>query len=756
MGKDIDLIKYEVFVRSLTTILEEGRQAIAMVSGSPAIAEGGEFMTSFYDGDGKGVLTAAGTLFHVMGTGDAIKDTIKEYSENPGIFEGDQFFYNDAYMAGTHIMDQIIIKPMFHKDRRIAWVGTMTHTGDVGGILRGLSMEIFHEGLRIRGVKIVEGGIIRKDILRSITDQCRDPEYVNLDQLARIASNNVCTEGLNRLIERFGIEFVEAAFRKLQGESERLFRQKLRNLPDGTWRSRVYGSRTHSVHGREETIPLKEVCKMTKEGDQLTFDLTGTSPQVEDYANAALPCTRSCLFTALASSLIWDIPWNSDMMNYVNYTIPEGTFVNCRFPASCGLGTLVGFTLIGAAASCIAKMLYAAGLQEFVNSSWGAIGLAAGSFGPGTWWGGHNQHGGVVGSGTYDLFAGGLGATPSRDGVDTGAVYVNPSSSISDVEWVEMYFPFLFLARRHVVDSGGYGRFRGGLALQTIQLVYGTKDLTTDYLPGPEGGEIRGFGLFGGYPVGNYIQDSYLFIADKEKMLEQLSEERKYPTVPEELNVSGVNISEHEDFNLERELGGIRIQVPEHSVIVYTYGCGGGYGDPLDRDPERVLEDVKKAAATIETATNVYGVIIEPSTLEIDLDKTEKKRNEIRKERIEKSQKLTDNEIGTRSSASPSGEKKSLMRIHEYLEIIEDDSGRKVISCIKCGNHFCETGDNYKNYSLRWTKDIREMKPVEEGKQSITHYQEYICPGCGTLLEVDPWCPQIDDEAPVWDIDVKI
>ena len=203
-------------------------------------------------------------------------------------------------------------------------------------------------------------------------------------------------------------------------------------------------------------------------------------------------------------------------------------------------------------------------------------------------------------------------------------------------------------------------------------------------------------------------------------------------------------------------MGGIRIQVPEHSVIVYTYGCGGGYGDPLDRDPERVLEDVKKAAATIETATNVYGVIIEPSTLEIDLDKTEKKRNEIRKERIEKSQKLTDNEIGTRSSASPSGEKKSLMRIHEYLEIIEDDSGRKVISCIKCGNHFCETGDNYKNYSLRWTKDIREMKPVEEGKQSITHYQEYICPGCGTLLEVDPWCPQIDDEAPVWDIDVKI
>ena len=195
MSDSLDPIKYEVFMRRLKSILEEGRQAIAMVSGSPAIVEGGEFMTSFYNGDGMGILTASGTLFHVVGSSDSIKHAIAEYAENPGIDEGDQFFYNDPYLAGTHLMDQIMVKPIFHEGRRVAWVGTMSHTGDTGGLLRGLSTEIFHEGIRFRGIKMVERGRIRKDIFTTILSQCRDPEYVSLDMLARIASNNVCSEG---------------------------------------------------------------------------------------------------------------------------------------------------------------------------------------------------------------------------------------------------------------------------------------------------------------------------------------------------------------------------------------------------------------------------------------------------------------------------------------------------------------------------------------------------------------------------------
>ena len=153
-------------------------------------------------------------------------------------------------------MDQIIVKPIFYKGRRVAWVGTMTHTGgSIGGLLRGLSTEIFHEGLRIRGIKVVEGGKIRKDIVQSITGQCRDPEYVNLDLLARVASNNVCSEGYMRLVEKFGIEFVEAASQKLKEDTEKMFREKLRSLPDGTWCERVYISRTRPVPRRKGRNP---------------------------------------------------------------------------------------------------------------------------------------------------------------------------------------------------------------------------------------------------------------------------------------------------------------------------------------------------------------------------------------------------------------------------------------------------------------------------------------------------------------------
>ena len=753
MSENLEPVSYEVFVGRSKSILEEGRQAIAMISGSPAIAEGGEFMTSFYDGNGKGILTAAGTLFHVMGSGDSIKHAIEEYEENPGINDGDQFFYNDPYLAGTHVMDQIVVKPIFVNGRRVAWVGTMTHTGDVGGMLRGLSTEIFHEGLRIRGVKLVEGGKIRKDIVQSITGQCRDPEYVYLDLLARIASNNVCSEGYMRLVEKFGIEFVEAASQKLQEDAGEMFREKLRKLPDGMWSERVYISRTKPVGDKEEILPLKILCRMTKDGDNLSFDLTGTSPQVGDYLNAALPCSRSCLFSALASMFIWDIPWNSELIEWTNYTVPEGTVLNCRFPASCGLGTMVGITLIAAAASCVAKMLYSAGLRDYVCSSWAAMSGGSPNFGPGTWWGGHNQYGGEVGPGSYDMFAGGQGATPYRDGNDTGGHYLNAKSCISDVEWTEMYFPFLYLARKQGVDGGGYGKYRGGMNLESIQIAYGTKDLTTDFLPGPEGGEVRGFGLFGGYPVGTILQDSMLFLTSKEDVLEKFSK-TTYPVAIEELELWGKNVRKCDDFPLKRQLGGIRINVPEYSIIVYSYGCGGGYGDPLDRDPLMVLEDIRKEAVTIETAANVYGVVIDSKKMEVDTEKTEARRETIRQERLEQGESLISQH--DKRKLDPSERKETLMRIHEYLELVEKKDGTKMICCINCGQEFCPPSDNYKKYALRWTRDIRSIKKVMEGQEPITYYQEYICPGCGTLLQVETWCPLIDDDEPIWDIQIKV
>jgi hypothetical protein len=215
-----------------------------------------------------------------------------------------------------------------------------------------------------------------------------------------------------------------------------------------------------------------------------------------------------------------------------------------------------------------------------------------------------------------------------------------------------------------------------------------------------------------------------------------------------------VNVRKSPEFNLKRQLGGIRLEVPEYSIFCYSYGCGGGNGDPLDRDPDKVCEDISKEVTTPEMAAKVYGVVIDVECLEIDHDKTQKLRGTLLRERIKKAQPVTPGIEANKIDASKRG--KRLKRITEYLEILEKTDGQKVICCMKCGNQFCSAQDNYKKYALRSVRDPRELKSVADCDETLTYYREYICPGCGTLLQVEAWCPMLDSEEPFWDIDVKV
>ena len=152
----LDPIKYEVFVHRLWAIGEEGRIALQRVSASPIVVQGGECMSSFYAPDGTMILACSGHLRFAGATSQGIRAIIDWYSENPGIHEGDQFFLNDPYVAGSHTYDQMLIMPIFWEGRLIAWVASSSHTADVGGVLRGQATEIFHEGIRILGLKAIE------------------------------------------------------------------------------------------------------------------------------------------------------------------------------------------------------------------------------------------------------------------------------------------------------------------------------------------------------------------------------------------------------------------------------------------------------------------------------------------------------------------------------------------------------------------------------------------------------------------------
>ena len=171
-------------------------------------------MCSFYDADGTMILACSGHLRFAAATSDAIRRMIEWFDADPGIHEGDEFIINDPYVAGSHTYDFMQIAPVFHEGRRVAWVASSSHTADTGGVLRGAATEIFHEGIRLLGLKIVERGVFRQDVFKTIVEQCRDPHYVGMDIKSRTAANTVCARGYASLIEQFGIEFVEAAGRE--------------------------------------------------------------------------------------------------------------------------------------------------------------------------------------------------------------------------------------------------------------------------------------------------------------------------------------------------------------------------------------------------------------------------------------------------------------------------------------------------------------------------------------------------------------
>ncbi len=371
IAPSVDPIDFEIFSHRLWAVGEEGRIALQRVTASPIVAQGGECMCSFYDADGTMLLACSGHLRFAAATSDAIRKMIEWFEVSPGIHEGDEFIFNDPYVAGSHTYDTMQIAPVFWEGRRVGWVASSSHTADTGGVLRGAATEIFHEGIRLLGLKIVERGEFRQDVFKTIVEQCRDPHYVGMDLKSRTAANTVCSRGFRALIERFGIEFFEAAGRKLVNDAEAMARAKLRSIPNGTWRSRIYGSaRDPQTRG---VLPYQVVCAATKVDDELTLDFTGSSEQFASDQNSTLPSTTAHVAIALTNQIFWDVPWSDGKLRPVRIIVPEGSALHCRFPAACGRSPRIGQYVVEAVRECLAKMLYAAGNREDINASWGGF-----------------------------------------------------------------------------------------------------------------------------------------------------------------------------------------------------------------------------------------------------------------------------------------------------------------------------------------------------------------------------------------------
>jgi len=366
-------VDFEILSYRLYSIVNEGRQAIMRVSGSPVVAEGGEALFALYDPHGFTSSLACGLLLHMVGTQGFIKETLELQHDVPGIYDGDMFMYNEPSIGGIHACDQWTGTPIFYKDELICWVGALTHTAETGAIEPGgmppSSRSLLHEGYRVQGIKVQEKGKINRASLNCVMRSTRDPAYYILDLRARIAGLNVAKRRLLDLIERYGVDKIRAVLQQNIDYSEELARAKLRSVADGTWRHITYGDWDVGPGAKL----WKVVLTATKEGDTLILDFTGSSPPNEGPANCMIHGSMGCVFVGIASQLFWEIPGNYGILKPLKVHFPENTVVNVPFLHACTFcPSTPGAHISDAVTAIVPKMYYTN--REY----WGrGVGMAA-------------------------------------------------------------------------------------------------------------------------------------------------------------------------------------------------------------------------------------------------------------------------------------------------------------------------------------------------------------------------------------------
>jgi N-methylhydantoinase B len=609
----IDPITFEIVRHRLFRIVEEAVITLKNVSGSATTNEGHDLMVSLYTADGGLLMGGVGFLHHLSSASIACKQIIRRFAGR--IEEQDIYLLNDPYTAALHTSDVYLIAPIHFSGRLVAWSACFVHINDVGarnpGGFSPDAPDIFSEGFSSPGLRIVHAGEICDDVLDTILNMVRTPEMVALDIRSMIACNSVARDRLVNLLERYGEDVVSAVGAALIEQSESLFRTRLKELPDGRWSARQF----MDVEGRVSEIHLT----MQKTDDRLVFDFTGSSPQADRGINCTRHATWGGLLAPLYPLLCHDIVWNEGIFRAVEMIAPEGTIVNCRRPAPVSIATTAAVQAVNnVSLICISKMQ-----SEHPRYKDEATAV---------WHGGHlslylylrNKAGNVVIGSTTETFGGAGGAGFLSDGQDIGGEIPNPISRMANVETNEATYPIRYLFRRRMRDSGGPGWHRGGTGGEYVIVPHDAGDNEFGFVLSGKGVQFpMGHGLAGGYPG----SPNRFVIVRAAGLAAQ--PDGKTP-IPSTLEACGEQIE---------EVSWGQFRLSGDDALYVRWNGGGGYGDPLERDPEAVARDVRDGTVTNDSAENVHGVVLRADG-SADGTATAARREETRKNRVAESKAL--------------------------------------------------------------------------------------------------------------------
>ena len=693
----VDPFTFEIIRHKLFRVTDEALITLGKVSGTAVTAEGHDVLVALYRADGTVMLAGIGFLHHILAASQAVKQIQNNYSENPGISQDDVFMANDPYTVAMHTPDIFMISPVHFNGVLTGWVVNYVHVTDIGGIDVGgfcpNAKECYHEGFSTGGLKIVEGGKLRKDIFDTFLNMIRDPGMTGLDLKSQMAANAVAKQRMHQIYQDYGVETVDAVAQDLIQQSEERLRQRLRELPDGTWRSRYYLDMVDASYKLE--------LAANKEGDRLHYDFTGTDPQAPYGINCQFWAAKGGALAPLLPLMAWDLTWNEGVVRCLEITAPEASIVNCKRPMPISQATIGAVMAVNCMSThVLSKMLGAT--ETYKDRSTGIW--------MGSWvvevLGAVNRHGDYVAQMGGEPFSIGEGARSFMDGESSGGCIVNMASKFSNVEFEEQNFPKLILYRNSVIDSGGPGKYRGGTNHERAIIPHGCAGGSFNAVLTPGKGKyfLGGLGVFGGYP-----SNSTAFTVFRESNGRELPCNLETTTgTPEDARATSIDV--HED-----------------DVLYLRADGGGGLGDPLERDPEMVLGDVLDRLVSEAAAKEIYGVIIDNGHSAVDKNATVRQRIALREKRIGKSLAYGENE---RKNVP-----RSAYRINEYLQLAETDSG-EMIQCTWCGEKICSRDEHWKDHAV-----VRESSPKSAGshREDSGEFQlkEYFCFGCATVLDVE-------------------
>ena len=571
-----DAVLTEIVRNGVLAVTEEMKINLMRTAYNMIIYEALDFTVGLYTAKGDTVSIGLGLPSFIRGMSNTIKEKIKHFGENIG--PGDILVTNDAYITGSHLHHFTFSIPIFHEGKLAGWSCCMAHWPDVGGVLGGVTTDIFSEGIQVPILKYQTAGVVNQDLVDIIRNNVRIPDRAMGDLRAQIIAVTTGEKRFLELLNRYGQIPVLNAIDRIMDISEAKARAQTRAIPDGVYEAESFMDDDGVEIGKR--VPIK--VKVIKKGDRMTIDLSGVSPQVRGFYNSGPSTGISCAqvaYKCLTSAT--DYPINEGSFRALETIVPQGTVVSAVKPAAMRWWMTYPMTVIDS----IFKAMFAAIPDKVIAGHHADLGLAMVN--------GISPKDGRFFLSSVGPSGGGWGAKYNEDGMSATVCMNDGDTHNNPIEQMEAKFPLMYLKHGLRQNSGGPGRFRGGLGTEQIIMARSGMNFNAQV----DRMHCQPWGLDGGLSgLGNQVN----------------------------LNQSGEVLDKFTNAKV------LLKRLNKGDTFTLLTGGGGGFGPPDERDPERVKNDLRQEYICKESAKKIYKVAVLKSG-NVDTKATIDLRNKVKK-----------------------------------------------------------------------------------------------------------------------------